>query len=165
MGVGGAVPQGGGGVRFANETDAYNYMWNQATAEGREYAAYITTKGVIVTPAGLNKDGEGEFLKYYNPTWKNGALNITFENNNYQVIGGIHTHQAENGFYGYGFSTPDDYTTIFLNGLPFFSMNFDNTMGAQFSDGKYCYPMNINASRDAVLGGYSLIKYIFNYGK
>lgn len=156
---------GGGGVRFTNETDAYNYMWNQANADRREYAAYITTKGVIVTPADQNTETDGEFLKYYNPTWKNGALYITFENKVYQVIGGIHTHQADNGDYGYGFSTPDNYTTIALGGLAFFSMNFDNTMGAQFSDGKYCYPMNINASRDAVLGGYSLIKYIFNNGK
>jgi RHS repeat-associated protein len=158
-------PQGGGGVRFANETAAYNFMWNHAKAERREYAAYITSKGVIITPSSLNTARQGEFLKYYNPTWQDGALFITFENKNYQVIGGIHTHQAENSFYGYDFSGDDDWTTIKMRGIPFFSINYDNTANAQFSDGKYCYPMILNASRTDILNGFSLINYILNYGK
>jgi RHS repeat-associated protein len=152
-----------GGVLLSNETDAYNYMWIHATTEKREYAAYITTKGIIVTPADLNKNGTGEFLKYYNPTWNDGALFINFNNKNYQVIGGIHTHWRENGDYGYSFSYDDDLTTKFLNGLPFFSMNFNNTMGVQYFDGQYNVHMDINASRDDVLEGFGITYYIYNY--
>lgn len=44
-------------------------------------------------------------------------------------------------------------------------MNRNNTVYGQFSDGKYCYPMTLNVTLNDVLNGFSLTKYIMNYGK
>ena len=156
------------GLFIKNEKLAYNFIWNESIRNGKEYGAFITPNGVLVTPTYLNTEASGTIFGYYQTTWEGKSLFVNTTKAKYQVIGALHTHQMENSFYGYYFSGDDEWTTIALKGLPHFVLNRDNTVFAQYAGfidkdkSWYCFPLKFNNSRNDVLNGFSLIKFILN---
>ena len=112
--IGGEQQQTQNGPRlFANEGDAYRYMWNSSfDADGKvqqEVAAFLTSKGVLVLPTeGTRTNGEyaknGPRISYndFLPlSRKDGNLFVTFNDTKYQVLGQVHTHPNVQPFGSY----------------------------------------------------------------
>lgn len=89
---------------FSNETDAYNYMWNNSFRDGqpwRENYGWITDKGIVVLPTeGYELDADGNKLKYYvnendggSPWYNLVDRGFVYHNNvAYKILASIHTH-------------------------------------------------------------------------
>jgi hypothetical protein len=84
-----------GGKLYSNETDAYNFMWNNSFRDGKawkENFAWITKKGVLVLPITENsKNDESDFSVYQTKT-TNGKFYVNYNNSWLQVLAAIHTH-------------------------------------------------------------------------
>ena len=100
------------GLFIKNEKLAYNFMWNESNKYGKEYGAFITPNGVLVTPTYLNSERSGTIFGYYKTAWEGKSLFVTTSRAKYQVIGALHTHQMENSLTGYYFSGDDEWTKI-----------------------------------------------------
>ena len=159
------------GLFIKDEKLDYNFMWRNANLFETEYGALITPNGVLITPTYLNSEREAELFGYFRNWWDKGSLFVEFNNRPLQIIGAIHTHQAENSLYGYRFSGADDFNTLYMKGLPDFVMNRYNTAYAQYAayyakeDRWFCKSMKLTATRNDILEGFSLIKFILTYGR
>ena len=125
-----------GSILYANETAAYNRMWNQADVHfrqmgekgGREVGGFILNSGkVLVLPDYKNDVNTSEISEYGYKISRNGFL--TKGKETFSVLANIHTHQK-----GSGDPTPsfvgnsDAQLSENLGSLPVFVMGHNGKM-------------------------------------
>ena len=120
--IGGAITKSA--RLWANETKAYNYMWNNSFRDNkawREHGAWLTDKGVLVLPNYRN-DLETARMDYL-PA-KGGY--VTFKNKKYKILGAIHTHVLKTSDSGDKLSEEDGAAAYFnLNGRPVMTIGYE----------------------------------------
>ncbi len=158
-----------GSVFFKNETEAYNYMWDNSNAGGqssamRENAAWLTKDGVAVLPtSGTTSDGkpfkngvDGATFNIYDVEGKGNSLSVNFHDQIIHPIASLHTHPG-GGVFTDGRPSSKDIGFVKTSLVPGFVIHPTDVYGVSVSDARSNQYQTIMTHNQLLRQGFKLI--------
>ena len=158
-----------GSAFFKNETEAYNYMWENSNSGGKssdmvENAAWIVKDGVAVLPtSGMRSSGRpfqnrigSATFDVYDMEGQGSSLTVDFHGKSIRPLASIHTHPG-GGKYTDGPPSPLDISFIRATGVPGIVIHPINIYGVSVTDAQKNQHNTIMTTNQLLIKGFKII--------